>query len=344
MRFIGSKRNLLEDIELVIDENIESAETFFDIFSGTGVVAEYFKKDFTIYSNDILYFSYVIQKAKIENNEVPKFKKLNKTGINDPLGYLENFEIDDSSYEENNFFLYNNYTPAGTKDRMYLTPENAKRIDFIRLKIEEWKNNDLINEGEYYYLLACLIEGIPYVSNIAGVYGAYLKKWIDRAKNDFEMERFDVVDNKRKNKCYNKDGNELIKDLNGDIIYIDPPYNGRQYVPNYHILETVAEYDYPDIYGVTGLRPYDNKKSKFCYKTKAKETLDSLIKNNTFNHIIMSYSNHGILDIKDIEDIFKKYGKQETYKLYKIPYRKYKSKKIKKQKDLYELIFYIQNK
>jgi adenine-specific DNA-methyltransferase len=344
MRFIGSKRNLLEDIELVINDNIESAETFFDIFSGTGIVAEYFKKDYKIYSNDILYFSYVIQKAKIENNTMPSFEKLYEKGIDNPFDYLETFEVNDSKYKESSFFLYNNYTPAGEKDRMYLTPENAKRIDFIRLKIEEWKNKDLINEGEYYYLIACLIEGIPYVSNIAGVYGAYLKKWIDRAKKNFEMEKIDVFNNNKTNKCYNKDGNELIKNLNGDIIYIDPPYNGRQYVPNYHILETVAEYDYPDIYGVTGLRPYDDKKSKFCYKSKAASTLDKLIKNNTFNHIIMSYSNHGILDIKDIENILKKYGKRETYKLYKIPYRKYKSKKVKKQKDLYELIFYIENK
>jgi len=96
----------------------------------------------------------------------------------------------------------------------------------------------LIDEIEYYYLLASLIEGVPYVSNITGTYGAYLKEWDKRALKAFEMARPDVIDNGKANRSYNADANALIRELEGDILYIDPPYNSRQYAPNYHLLET----------------------------------------------------------------------------------------------------------
>ena len=79
MRYIGSKNNLLEKIENVINENIlDNSNTFMDLFSGTGIVSEYLKKKYTIISNDILYFSYILQKSKIENNTIPEFKNLKK--------------------------------------------------------------------------------------------------------------------------------------------------------------------------------------------------------------------------------------------------------------------------
>jgi len=77
MRFIGSKANLLENIEQVINENIkDDVDVFMDLFSGTGVVGEHFKKNYRIISNDILYFSYILQRAKIENNSIPQFSTL----------------------------------------------------------------------------------------------------------------------------------------------------------------------------------------------------------------------------------------------------------------------------
>lgn len=120
---------------------------------------------------------------------------------------------------------------------MYVSNKNAVRIDFIRNTIEAWKNEKLLTELEYYYLLAGLIEGVPSVSNITGTYGAYLKHWDKRTFKDLEMARLDVIDNKRNNKSYNKDSNKLIEELEGDILYLDPPYNSRQYAPNYHCLK-----------------------------------------------------------------------------------------------------------
>ena len=77
----------------------------------------------------------------------------------------------------------------------------------------------MLNENEYYYLLAGLIEGVPFVSNITGTYGAYLKRWDKRAYKDFSMIRLEVVDNGYQNRCYNMDSNQLIRQIEG-IFYI----------------------------------------------------------------------------------------------------------------------------
>lgn len=343
MRFIGSKSLMIDNIKKVIDENVlDDSKSLCDIFSGTTSVSRYFKRNYEIISNDIMYFSYVLQMATINNNNIPEFDGLKKIGIDDPLDFLESYNLDDIDFENSKYFISNNYAPSSSCNRMYLTKENANRIDFIRLQIEEWKDKKIIKENEYFYLLACLIEAVPYVSNISGTYGAYLKHWDKRALNILELNRLEVLDNSQKNLAYNKDANKLVKEISGDILYIDPPYNSRQYVPNYHLLETLALYDYPEIKGVTGLRNYDDKKSKYCIKREVKNTFEELIKNAKFKHIIVSYSTDGLMTIKEIEDVLKKYGKNDTYKLYKIPYRKYKSKFKQQKNELYELIFYIQ--
>lgn len=333
MRYIGSKKLLLGDIERVIDENVNSAKSFCDIFSGTVCVGEYFKKKYKIISNDLLYFSYCIQKAIIENNSIPVFKQL---GFN-PIEYFNTLDEKESEHlPSKKRFCVNNFSPVGS--RMYLSEKNALKIDFIRNKIEEWRDKSLINEGEYYYLIAVLIEAIPFVSNISGTYGAYNKFWDKRSMKDLALKNYDVFDNMQKNEVYNQDGNELIKNISGDILYIDPPYNKRQYASNYHLLETIAKYDFPLLKGVTGLRE-DSQKSQYCKKNSVLNSFDELIKNAKFRHIILSYSTEGLMEVNDIEGVLNKYG--TNLKKYEIDYRRFKSNRGNNKNCLKELIFYI---
>ena len=155
------------------------------------------------------------------------------------------------------------------------------------------------------------------------------------------MIRLNVFNNNEQNECYREDANELIKKIEGDILYIDPPYNSRQYLPNYHLLETIARYDEPKINGKTGIRDYTEEKSNYCVKAKVYEELENLISNANFKHIIMSYNQEGILKKEEIEKILKKYGRADTYKLYQVPYKQYENKLTKKMEQHYEYIFYI---
>ncbi len=343
MRFIGCKNNLLSNIDAIITENISYKRdaVFCDIFSGTGSVARYFKDKYSIYSNDSLYFSYVLQKATVENNRTPLFSKLKTIGILDPFSFLEETRITTYDYNDPKYFIAKNYSPHDECERMYFTNKNAVRIDFIRNTIEAWKTQNLLEDYEYYYLLASLIDSVPSVSNITGTYGAYLKTWDRRSFKDLELSKLDVYDNKRENKAFNCDALELIDNIEGDILYLDPPYNERQYAPNYHLLETIAQYDYPEIKGVTGVRPYQNQKSPFCVKSKVAEAFEQLISRAKFNNIVMSYSTDGIMSTDQIEEILRKYCISSSYKRYDIPYRKYKSKKDKSEHTLCENIYFI---
>jgi adenine-specific DNA-methyltransferase len=225
---------------------------------------------------------------------------------------------------------------------MYVNDENALRIDYARNTVEDWYKDKLISDDEYYYLVACIVEGVPFVSNTSGTYGAFHKDWERRSYKKYEVFRLDVTTNNLKNKCFNLDGVELLKHISGDILYIDPPYNGRQYLPNYHVLETAAKYDFPEVRGVTGQRPYENQKSDFCLRTKVANAFEELIKNAQFKHIILSYSTDGLMSADTIEEIMKKYGKPETFKIYEILYRRYKSRNATLTDQLKELLVYIE--
>lgn len=123
-------------------------------------------------------------------------------------------------------------------------------------------------------------------------------------------------------KVYNEDISELIKNVSGDILYLDPPYNARQYCSNYHLLETIARYDNPEIKGKTGLRDYADQKSVFCIKNKVADAFNELIKNAKFKYIFLSYNNEGLMSFDTIEKIMRKYGK---YKVYMQQYRRFKA-------------------
>ena len=123
-------------------------------------------------------------------------------------------------------------------------------------------------------------------------------------------------------RVYNEDINQLIKKVSGDILYLDPPYNARQYCSNYHLLETIARYDEPEIKGKTGLRANDNQKSVFCMSNKVEAAFSELIKNAKFKYIFLSYNNEGLMSFETIERIMKKYGK---YKVYMKEHHRYKA-------------------
>jgi adenine-specific DNA-methyltransferase len=315
MRFIGNKENLLDRIYQIMTEKSVKGQSFFDFFAGTTNVGRFFKKlNYQIFSSDLLYFSFVLQKAYIANNEELSFEKLCKTihfrssqlfaaPLQTIVEYLN--QIPDKIG-----FIYQNYTPAGK--RMYFSEENGLRIDAIREQIEEWKNENLISENEYFVLLSCLIETVPFYANVAGIYAAFQKKWDPRAIKKLKLRVIEFVENNFDNQCFNVDSVNLLDKIETDVFYLDPPYNHRQYAPNYHLLETIAKYDNPEIKGVTGLRAnYENQKSKFCNAVTALQELEKITKFGKYKTLILSYNNEGIMPQDKILSTLSKYGKTE---------------------------------
>lgn len=342
MRFIGCKNNLIENIDELIARKCKDASSICDIFAGTGTVGSYFKKKYKVISNDLLYFSYCIQKGLIETNEEPKFLNLDiitsKTKrLDKVLEYLNNLNPEEYNGKK---CIVNRYSPIG--ERMYLTEQNALKIDYIRETIEDWFNSKKINQIEYYYLIACMIQEVPSVSNISGTYGAYLKTWDKRCFKDYTIYPLELNTNKYANEVYNEDGVQLLDKINGDILYVDPPYNSRQYLPNYHVLETVAKYDEPEVKGITGGRSYDKEKSSWCLKSKVKDEFEKLMSKANFKYIILSYNSEGLMSKEEIESIMKKYGNPETFELVEIPYRRFRSRSVNAKHGVIEYLFFIE--
>lgn len=341
MRYIGGKSLMINNINEVINKNTVDVNTIADIFSGSGVVATNFKnQNYSVITNDILYFSYVLNRGTICLNKTPKFLNLN---IKNPISYLNNLSITDTIFSLEDCFIYKNYSPNISCQRMYFQNFNAIKIDIIRLTIEQWKMENKITDDEYFYLLASLINAVPFVSNITGVYGAYLKHWDTRTYNRLILNPPQIIPSTKKHIAFNSDATQLSKIIKVDLAYLDPPYNNRQYLPNYHILETIAKYDNPVLHGITGIRDYTKQKSAFCQKAKVVEAFKNLLLNLNAKYILISYNNEGLLSTEELSNIICSYGIKNTFHLYEYDYRRYKSKSKNKQNTppLKEQLYFI---
>lgn len=312
MNYIGSKYSLLDFLNSTIT-NVTGYKNgdeyiFADLFAGTGVVgASYRKKGCKVISNDIQYYSYVLNKYFIEN-----VSNDNAT----LLSYLNELPGIEG-------FIYNNYCAGSGSGRNYFTDDNGKKCDAIRTELERLHLNKKISDETYFYYLASLINSIDKYANTASVYGAFLKHIKKSAQKPFKLELLPQM-NGVKGEVYNQDVNQLITQVSGDVLYLDPPYNARQYCTNYHVLETIAKYDNPELKGKTGLRNYDLQKSKYCSKRTLESEFEDLIKKAKFKYIFLSYNNEGLMSVDTIKTIMSKYG---TYSCTEHGYRRFKADK-----------------
>ena len=312
MNYIGSKYKLSDflkkSIHAVAGKDL-SSKIFCDIFAGTGIVGRTFKSDVkTIIANDFEYYSYILNKNYIENNQ--------------PLPEREKYIEDLNNIKPAEGFVYKNYCLGSGSGRQYFSDENGKKIDSARQQIEVWKKQNKIKDNLYYFLLASLLETADKVANTASVYGAFLKHLKRTAQKELIIEPAEYIINGSKHQVFNSDSNILIKEIEGDILYLDPPYNARQYGANYHLLNTIAVYDNFDPKGKTGLRDY--KKSLYCSKSSVINVFENLIKNAKFKYIFLSYNNEGLMSVDDIKTTMSKYGK---YDLVSTNYQRFRADK-----------------
>lgn len=313
MNYIGSKYSLLdflhETIETVTGYKDGDSYIFGDLFAGTGVVGSYYKSlGCTVLSNDIQYYSYSIIKHYIENG--------NDNIRQDLFDYFNSLEGVEG-------FIYKNYCMGSGSKRNYFTDENGKKCDAIRIELERMLKEKEIDEHTYYFCLGSLINSIDKYANTASVYGAFLKHIKKSAQKTFVFEPLKII-NGPKGKVFNENINNIVKHISGDVLYLDPPYNARQYCSNYHVLETIARYDNPILSGMTGLRDSENLKSEFCSKRTVEKAFDDLIANANFKYIFLSYNNEGLMSLDTIKNIMSKYGK---YSFYTKSYKRFKADK-----------------
>jgi adenine-specific DNA-methyltransferase len=318
LNYIGSKYSLLPFIETYYSKIADGSEkTFCDIFAGTGAVGRYFKsKGLRVIANDLQYYSFVLNKAYLEINKPPSFATLRKefqsaiakaslshnTSLQAVLAFINDLP-------KKRGFIATHYSPIA--NRFYYTQENAEKADAIRQTIEEWRANGLVTEREYFYILCSLLEAIDQVANTASVYGAFLKKFKTSARRKLWLKPLTLFNHVKGCKVYNEDANDLIARIKCDVLYLDPPYNHRQYGANYHVLETIAADDKPKLRGLTGMRDYES--SLYCRAKSAKAALEQLITRARTKHIFVSYNDEGILSLEEVREILSLRGQPKTF-------------------------------
>lgn len=268
-RYIGNKAKLTKWIMEIIHKETKGNDTFIDIFSGTGIVAREAMKTYkNVLLNDILFSNTIAYKAFFDNS---KWDSKKIVEIVNEYNVLNPQEIKENYFSKN----------FGGK---FYEKDVSKLIGHIREDIESRKNE--LNEKEYAILLTSLIYTIDRLANTVGHFDAYIKKQIVKRPLNFRLiqtEDFAGV------KIYNEDSNKLVRRLKGDIAYIDPPYNSRQYSRFYHIYENLVKWEKPKLYGVA-LKPEPENMSIYC-TVKAKDAFKDLIENLDVKYLAVSYNN-----------------------------------------------------
>ena len=319
LNYIGCKNKLFKTILKVLQENINNISklNFTDLFAGTGVVGFNMKKHFkSVNANDLEYYSFVINKALLKCRYSEK---------------LQNIIDHCNELEGDNGLITTNFSPAGDVKRMFFTVENSRKADSIRQHIAELKDNGQIKDNEHDFLVASLLVSLDKVANTASVYGAYLKKFKKSALKPFKLVPVHTDTSSNSGNVVTQEKAEFLAGKESyDVVYMDPPYNNRQYSANYSPLNYIAMYDENvKLKGKTGLIENYNK-SSFCVKKTVTDTFAEMIEKINCKYLLLSYNNEGLVSFEELKKILLDKG---DVMLYKIKYPKFKSQANDEEKE-----------
>lgn len=305
MRYIGSKARLVGAILEKV--RFHAGARFADLFAGTGVVARSAAKaGWPVLINDHLASAVCLSLAQVTSHRDAPFELLG--------GYRAAVNALNSAYPVEGF-IYRHYSPGQSglegPGRRYFSPSNAAQIDGVRRQIEVWERDGCISSREKAVLVADLLFAVSAVANTAGTYGYFMRGWGENALRPLTLKprrllNAQVAVEATCGDVFNAPTQET------DIAYLDPPYTKRQYAAYYHLLETIAFGDEPEITGLTGLRPWREKASDFCYKSRALRALVALVDKLPSRRIYLSYSSQGHIRLPELEGALQQRGLRVT--------------------------------
>lgn len=269
-RYLGNKYSLLPFIKGVVDSECKNVQTVFDVFAGTGAVASAFL-DRTVYTNDIMYSNYVCNLAWFSPH------KYNASKLEKIIDGYNALSVNSANYMTENF------------SDTYFSHDDCAKIGYVRQDIEDRFAAKRITRRERALLITSLLYGMDRIAKTCGHYDAYRQGVEFDSSLEMSLPLANLKNNKG-NRCFNVDSNVLARKITSDLVYIDPPYNSRQYCDTYHLLENVARWEKPEVFGVARKMDRTALKSKYCTK-EAASAFEDLIMNLKCRYILLSYNN-----------------------------------------------------
>lgn len=292
-RYLGSKLKLLDWIwkeskPFLVEAN---ANRIVDAFAGTNIVSYMFKqKGFEVISNDFLLFNYHMANGVIQNNHT-RLTPEEIEGLYNPetsdRHFIEREYTDVFFPREDTIFLDNLYFQIQKLDSDYkksialasISQAILKKAPYGRFTTTTMKNIGKKTMLEYFQTV---------------------------------LEQFNdlVLDNGKNNEAYSEDSIALMKKIEADVAYFDPPYGGKsfsKYEHFYNFVEVYVNY-WEEEDKVGKLKQVKKKESPFSYGKNHKVCLDELLANS--QHIplwVFSYNNNGGMPIEELTEILSKY-------------------------------------
>lgn len=322
MRYIGSKASTAQWLTDFVAKHAPDATSLSDPFAGTCTVSRAFKQaGYRVITGDLLKLSHTIQLATVGLNRPPGFAGLaNRIAMNQiranrieaVFGHL-------NALPERRRYLSKHF--SASSGRMYFTDANAAKIDAIREEIAEWTINGSIDQAEEAYLLTALVFAADKVANTAGTYYAHLKALSRKAVKTIELVPPPLADNRKKNVCLLADARDVASRQFADVLYLDPPYNERDYGGYYHLPDSIVRNDHPTPRGRSGAPEMRRTKiSDFCRPAHAEAAFDRLVCDAKARYILVHYTTTGLIRHRAIMTGLKRRG-PVTYR--NLPVRAY---------------------
>ena len=334
LEYIGSKYKLIPWLQECIFQATGwtsfKEKTVADLFAGTGVISWHFRQEGAIViSNDAELYSSTIAHAFTCSSYTEKMRTIMN-------------KLNTDLYEGKRFsgFITKNYSPFETCERKFFTVDNAQRIDYVREELVKLEKG--LDEDERKFLMASLLLGADYVSNTPAVYGCFLKNFKKKAENSMFLKfpHQSSTPPEPGSGCFNTDvlHPDLLNELEADLVYLDPPYNERQYSKNYFPLNMIV--DVPadvTIKGVTGI-PSNCFDSDFCRSKKVGSAFETLVNALKAKWIAISYNSESLIKKDDMISLLSKYG---TVQLFECDYKRFKSFEYNESGGVKEYLFVL---
>lgn len=302
MRYLGSKNSTARALLGIVSDRIPSG-SFCDPFGGIGVVGAMFKRHgYDVFACDILRNAYNFQVARIELTHPPNFSRLRQfLNLHGPLEVVQRL----NSAKQYAGWFEREYAIK----RRFFTRDNARKIGGCRRLIYQWDRDELLTPPERAILLASLVSSMDKNANTAGTYYAYLKTWYRKALRPFRFELLKPTRGSRNCGVENCAAEDFVADRAFDVLYLDPPYNKRNYAGYYHLPETIARQATPKVSGVAGVPQCDPLQlSDFNRPSAARDALARLLSKACFRLLLFHYADDGLIPRHEIRRLLRPLG------------------------------------